>query len=133
MRPAGDSAKCTPQSPLVCITFWLRASCPPPTPSLGPQSHQPINLPRLAPNVLAPLFHLHEAEIEDVERAVGAEFDVDGTFQADVQIVAAGGAFAGVADKILDGAIIHVHLNDFETRRPGEFEAAGIEGRPIAH
>src|SRR3954471_21262599 len=106
MKKGGHSARLVLRSTARGFILLPAAFRTPLGPSLGPHSHQPINLPRLTPDMLAPLLHLHESKIQDVHRAVGAEFDVDGALQADFAVVAAGRAFSSVADEILDGAIV---------------------------
>jgi len=70
--------------------------------------------------MLAPLLHLHEAKIEHIHGPIGAEFHVDGALQTDFCVVAAGRAFAGVADEIFDGPIIDVDLHNLVSGWAGE-------------
>ena len=84
-------------------------------------------------DVCGAVFVFSDAEVEDVHRAVGAEFDVDGAFECfGVVVDFGGGAVLGVIDEVLHFAGVYVDADDFVADRADEFAIGRGEGGLIA-
>jgi hypothetical protein len=88
-------------------------------------------------DVGAAIFHDELAEVEDVHGAVGAELDVDGSFEEIdeepvIDMEAAGGEVLGVADEVFDFSGVEVDACDLVAGGALCGSAGGGEGSAVA-
>src|SRR6185437_10590492 len=97
---------------------------------------QAENLAVVSPGIegFMAVLHDHLAFIENVHRAVGAEFDIDRALdQVAVALVDLGaGKIADVSDEIAGGMTIEIDAHDLKTHRPRQDNSAAGERRAVA-